>query len=253
METLPAKLEFSTKEVQLIKDTVAKNLSDTEFGFLMHMAQTYRLDPFTGEIWAVKYGAAPARVFAGKNGFLKVAHDSGQLDGIKTGWRKEGDEVIGWAEVRRRDAANPFYVEVLLSEYKREYKPDVPKEHRIWEQKPVTMIQKVALVHALRLAFTISGLYAPEEFGEVEKSPMKDVTPGKTGPLDSSVSTKDTRGGGSEKGSSEVIDADQKQAEAEAPLKGKRYVKKGKEWYRKTHDPDRPTLLPPRDAGVAGI
>lgn len=95
-ETLPAERKtYSPEDRALIKSMVARDLSEKEFEFLIYLAQTYRLDPFLGEVWAVKYGTGPARVFTGKNGFLKVAHDSGQLDGIEIGWRKEGEDVIG--------------------------------------------------------------------------------------------------------------------------------------------------------------
>lgn len=96
------------------------------------------------------------------------------------------------------------------------------------------MIQKVALVHALRLAFPIGGLYAPEEFGEAEKPPMKDVTPeedGVKGPRGVITSASSTPG--------QIIDADARLAthgagaqptEAAQPAKKKRQVKIGGKW-----------------------
>jgi len=51
--------------------------------------------------------------------------------------------------------SHPFEVEVYASEYS--------TGKNLWRDKPRTMIQKVAEAHALRRAFSISGLYAPEE------------------------------------------------------------------------------------------
>ena len=118
METLPAKLEFSEKQVQLIKSTLAKNCTDLEFELFMTLAKAYTLDPFKGQIWVVKYGTAPARVFTGRDGFLEIAHRSGQFDGMESGWKTLSEEidlgqgaasqgikerVVGWAKVYRKD------------------------------------------------------------------------------------------------------------------------------------------------------
>ena len=212
-ESMPAERKtYSPEDRQLIKDMVAKDLTEQEFGFLIHMAQTYHLDPFLGEIWAIKFGTAPARIFAGKNGFLKVAHESGQFNGMESGWEKMPDgDVRAWTKVYRKDAEHPFAAEVLASEYQR----DTP----IWKEKRVTMTMKVSQVHALRLAFPISGLYAPEEFGEAEKPPMKDVTPPKeSGAGEAMV-------GGPMGKEAPIIDADAEQAKP-----ARRQVKKGKVW-----------------------
>ena len=163
-------MEYPPAEMYMIKKTVEKDLTDTEFGFLMHQANTYNLDPFLGEIWAVKYGTAPARVFVGLNGLLKVGHETGAFDGMESGWEKLPDgDIKAWTKVYRKDASHPFFAEVLASEYEK----DTP----IWKEKRVSMTVKVSKVHALRLAFPLSGMYIPEEFGEAEKPPMKDVTP----------------------------------------------------------------------------
>lgn len=218
-ETLPAKLEFSEKQVQLIKGTLAKGCSDLEFELFMTLAKAYTLDPFKGQIWVVKYGTAPARVFTGRDGFLEIAHRSGQFDGMESGWKTLSEEidldgasqgikerVVGWAKVYRKDMKIPFSVEVDLDEYK--------KDTEIWKKMPRTMIQKVAESQALRKAFSAFGLYAPEEFGEVEKPPMRNVTPeepgikGPTGVMTSASSVPN-----------HIIDADAKQAEGKKPKK----------------------------------
>ena len=236
METLPAQREFNEKEVALIRNLFTKGCSEEEFGLFVTLAKTYQLDPFKNQIWCVKYGSGPARVFTGRDGFLEIAHRSGQFDGMESGYRDEkekceirdGDKIreewrmriIGWAKVFRKDMTHPFTVEVDLDEYK--------KDTAAWKQMPRTMIQKVAESQALRKAFSASGLYAPEEFGEPEPKPeMKNVTPVKTG-----------------EGMEQIIDADAKQAEKtkgalQKPPEKKRQVKVGGKWV----DEDKADLI----------
>jgi len=147
--------QYNQQQIQLIRDMCAKDCTDNEFLLLMQLARTYQLDPFTKQIWAVKYGNNPAAIFCGRDGFLAIAHRSGKFDGMESGTRKDGDDLVGWCRVYRKDMSHPFEVEVYASEYS--------TGKNLWRDKPRTMIQKVAEAHALRRAFSISGLYSPEE------------------------------------------------------------------------------------------
>jgi phage recombination protein Bet len=143
-------------KVVLIRDTVARGCSSNEFSLLMHLASCYGLDPLKREIWAVKYGSAPAQIFCGRDGYLAIAHRSGQFDGMESGTRMDGDELVGWAKVYRKDMSHSFYVEVFLKEYN--------TGKSLWLSKPRVMIVKCAESQCLRRAFSISGIYSPEEF-----------------------------------------------------------------------------------------
>jgi len=231
-DNVPAKLEFNERQVQLMKDTLAKNCSDLEFELFMTLAKAYSLDPFKGQIWVVKYGTAAARVFTGRDGFLEIAHRSGQFDGMVSGSTVDvNGEITGFAKVYRKDMSHPFEVEVALEEYQRKYGDSVPLEFRIWETKPRTMIQKVAESQALRKAFSAFGLYSPEEFGEAEEKPaMKNVTP----PAEVMAALK---------AGAPVIDADTEPAKkapgAEFQQVKKRQVKVGGKWV----DEDKADLI----------
>lgn len=148
-------VSYSPDELQLIRDVCARDCTENEFKLLIQLAKTYRLDPFSRQIWAVKYGQNPAQIFCGRDGYLAIAHRSGQFDGMESGTRSEGDELVGWCKVYRRDMSHPFEVEVYASEYS--------TGRNLWKDKPRTMIQKVAEAQCLRRAFSISGLYSPEE------------------------------------------------------------------------------------------
>lgn len=167
----------SEKDLAFIKNYVlsnAKNVTDDEFKLLMYMANQYQLDVLTKQIWLVKFGEK-AQIYAGRNGFLAIAHRSPHFDGmshktkiipapIRISYRDGNQTKIMEREfmyeatclVHRKDMRHPFQVTVTEDEYS--------TGRDLWFKKPKTMLVKVAESQALRRAFDISGLYADEEF-----------------------------------------------------------------------------------------
>ncbi|MFA7122111.1 MAG: phage recombination protein Bet [Bacilli bacterium] len=167
---------YNQQQIQLVRDMCAQNCTDNEFLLLMQLAKTYQLDPFAKQIWAVKYPGAPAAaIFCGRDGFLAIAHRSGQFDGMESGTRTDEKEgLVGWCKVYRKDASRPFSVEVSASEYIQKNKQG--EVTRFWREKPKTMIQKVAEAQCLRRAFSVSGLYSPEEIDTGDRPEPRVVT-----------------------------------------------------------------------------
>ena len=153
--------QYSNDEVLLIRNIAAKNCTEPEFKLLMYMARTYGLDPLLKQIWAVKRNDRdPALIFAGRDGMLAVAHRSGQLDGMQSGVVYEGEgkdrkPVSAWCEIWRKDMSHSFKAEVPFSEYNTGFS--------VWKTNPSAMILKVAESVCLRKAFSIAGIYCPEE------------------------------------------------------------------------------------------
>lgn len=167
-------------QIDLVRSMVAKDATPQEFNLMLHMARTYGLDPLTKQIWLVKYGNAPASIFAGRDGFLEIGHRSGNFDGMDTKVDvveqpiNRNGIVRPWqyratCAVYCKDMRHPLTVEVFEEEY--------TTGRNLWKDKPRTMIAKVSESQALRRAFRISGLYSPEEMPE-EKEVERDVTPG---------------------------------------------------------------------------
>lgn len=180
--TAPAGVyDWSADDVALIRQQVADKATDAEFKQLLYMAHKYGLDPLVRQIYCVKYGSKPAQIFAGRDGFLAIAHRSGAFDGMQTvlriepvpfsveytyyddNQRKKGVFKREWQYVAttivwRKGAAHPFTVEVWEEEY--------TSGRDLWTTKPRTMIGKVGECQALRRAFDISGLYDQDEIVE---------------------------------------------------------------------------------------
>jgi phage recombination protein Bet len=159
-------------DLQLVKDLTAKSCSDSEFKLLVHMANEYGLNPLKREIWAVKYSYNPAQIFVSRDGFLSIAHKSGQFNGMETTFDEvklddNKKDLTATCVVYRKDMEHPIKVTVYQSEY--------DSKMSVWKTKPRTMLQKVAESQALRRAFNVDGVYSPEEFDQVDSNQQKET------------------------------------------------------------------------------
>ena len=175
-------------------------MTSQEITYFMALCQARKLNPFTKEIYAIKYKAEnPAQFVVSKDAILKraVLHPdyNGKESGVivknlETGKKeyKEGtyyDEeeeklVGGWCRVYRKNIDKPEFSAVKLSE--------VDKKQSVWLSSPATMVEKVAKVRALREAFVedFAGMYEEDEIKEipvitpdpfVQEVPAKPVEP----------------------------------------------------------------------------
>jgi phage recombination protein Bet len=156
-------IQVRNSQIDLIKNTVAKNATDEELQLFMHVANKYELDPLNKEIWFIKYNdkAIPS-MFTSRDGYLKIAHRSGVFDGMNsyTIDDEHGNPIKGVCEVYRKDMRHSFKAEVKVSEYK--------QNSPTWSKFTSAMIIKVAEVFALKRAFSISGLVTQEEITVIE-------------------------------------------------------------------------------------
>ncbi len=170
-----AVLFFSPEEKKTIVDTVAKNLAVPQQQIFFYTCQALGLNPLLNEICAISYGGQLS-IQVMRDGFLTIAHRSGKFAGIESGvtMTEDGKTIInGWAKVYHKDFEHAVYQEADFSEY--------TTGKLLWASKPKTMIKKVAESMALRKAFNVSGVYAPEEMDretqitEVSSSPKLDA------------------------------------------------------------------------------
>lgn len=157
------------EKLSLVRNMFAAGCTDNEFAVFLELANKYQLDPFARQIWAVKYGNKPAQIFAGRDGFLNIAHRSGKFDGFGEPefiYDDKGEVVAVKATVYRKDAAHPFVQYAWMKE-------DNLKQG-VWLTRPNTMLLKVAETRALRHAFSISGLYSEDEVKDSQPQEPKE-------------------------------------------------------------------------------
>jgi hypothetical protein len=122
----------------------------------IEVARSTGLNPWLKEIW---YVPEKGIIMAGRDGYLRVANENPQFDGMET--RVERDDkkipIKAVCTVWRKDRGHPITCEAYYSEYR--------KSSPVWTQYPSAMISKVAEVLALKRSFAINGVVSEEEIG----------------------------------------------------------------------------------------
>lgn len=139
-----------------VKAYINQYATEQEVALFLNQCAMFGLNPFKREIYLIKYSAnQPATFVVGYEVYLKRAERSDKWAGLESGTLGEGKDLKAWAKVYRKDWTNPLYHEVYLDEYIQKTKDGNPT--RFWNEKPRTMLKKVAISQAFRMAF-------PDEF-----------------------------------------------------------------------------------------
>lgn len=171
-------LTFSPEQVDLIKRTVAKGATDDELKLFLYQCQRTGLDPFSRQIYFVKYGDK-VTIITAIDGYRTIAERTGKY---------AGSDDPNFYEVETEIAAQPanrnFPRKATVTVYKMvegqrcpftataRWEEYYPKQNRFkWDQMPHMMLAKCAEALALRKAFPndLSGLYVQEEMDQAEK------------------------------------------------------------------------------------
>lgn len=140
-----------------------------EFKFFTELCKVRKLNPFLKEAYLIKFSdSQPASIVVGKDAILKrailnqkfngrqqgiiVQSEQGELSERNGTFRLKNEVIVGgWAKVYRKDWDYPVYVTVSFDEVaQRKGNGDLNSN---WATKGATMVEKVALVRALREAF----------------------------------------------------------------------------------------------------
>lgn len=161
---------------QIVRNFLTKGngqVSDQDLTQFISICKYNQLNPFLNEAYLVKFGQQPAQMIVSKEAFFKRADANPNYQGIRAGiivqrdnqilelegnFKLKSDELLGgWAEVHRDDKKFPIIAKVALEEY--------DKKQSTWNEKPLTMISKIAKVQALREAFPaqLGAMYTQEE------------------------------------------------------------------------------------------
>lgn len=192
---------WSENKLTDIKKLFADNLNQNEFETFVGIWKVTWLNPFLREIWAVKYGNAPANIFIWRDWYRKSAQANKEYDYHLVDAVYENDEfsvknwevehiynfknrwALIWAYclVKRKSSTKAMFTFVELIEYYQwnkiiknwiiteEIKIWVkwPMKETIWDSKPATMIKKVAEAQGLRWSFQELFAWTYEESEEI--------------------------------------------------------------------------------------
>lgn len=153
---LPASRYEQEEVIAAIKQTVAKGASDAQLRMFLEVCKRTGLDPFLKEVW---YVPEKGIVMAARDGYLRVANESPEFDGMETRVvrTENGIPIKAICTVWRKDRNHPIVCEAFYNEY--------AKSSPVWKQYPSAMISKVAEVLALKRSFAINGVVTEEEIG----------------------------------------------------------------------------------------
>lgn len=182
------------ENTEKIRKLFAPTLSADELSFFMALGKNLGANPFTREIWAVKYDRnQPAAIFCGRDFYRRIAQEQADYEGhnvqavysndlieIENGEVKrhipnlrEPGELIGAYCILWRAGKKPFFHIVRFREYY--------KGLSNWKSMPETMLKKVAEAQTLRMAFQgiFRGTYdESEDWTETEnKSEITSLQP----------------------------------------------------------------------------
>ena len=167
-----ADVELSITE---IKRTFCPKATDQEAANFLHLCRYMGLNPFVKDAYLIKYGDGAATMVVGKDAFMKRADAHPQFAGLESGvivkagdklenrigtLVLDGEQLVGaWARVARNDRKIDTTPTVSMKEFN--------NNRGLWKTMPGIMIEKCAIVTALRRAFpaTFSGMYDSAEMG----------------------------------------------------------------------------------------
>lgn len=190
---MPAYTQYSAEMIALVgKSIMPKGFTQPELYYVLELAATYKLDPLTKELWAVRMSdnlSEPVIVMVGVEGLKKIASRDPAYRGFKVSEVYKNDSFEFSNDVRK--LADGSFTHVahsyslaedrggLLGAYCEVYREGwppaffwAPIEEYLrtggktpWNRQKTAMIRKCAIANALRQCYQVSALYLEEEFG----------------------------------------------------------------------------------------
>lgn len=158
-------------------------VSMPEFKMFTELCKARKLNPFLKEAYIIKFGNQPATIVVGKDAILKrainhkdfngreqgiiVLNKNGEVENRRGTFKLKDEELVGgWAKVYRKGWEYPTEITVSFEETAQKKKDG--NLNNQWATKGATMIEKVALVRALRETFTedLGGMIDRDEVWE---------------------------------------------------------------------------------------
>ena len=194
-ERIMVKYNVGDDEIKLSPSIVQQYLTDgkaitlPEFKMFASLCKARGLNPFLKEAYIIKFGSLPAQIVVGKDAILKRAILNPDFDGREQGIivlnedgqtiEKNGTFILqsellvgGWAKVYRKNWTKPVYITVTFSEVANKKRDGNLNSN--WLNQGATMVEKVALVRALREAFVedTAGMYEAEELTHIPEADL---------------------------------------------------------------------------------
>jgi phage recombination protein Bet len=140
-------------------------VSNEQMMALLVVADQYKLNPFTKEIFAFpdRSGIVPV---VGVDGWSRIINEHPQFDGMDIVVSEDGASCT--CSIHRKDRAHPITITEYLAEVRRDTAP--------WKSHPRRMLRHKAIIQCARIAFGFAGIYDEDEAERiveaVERAPI---------------------------------------------------------------------------------
>lgn len=178
ISALAARLNINEQEMQgIVMNTLMKakgnngaQVSNEEFVTFLAIANEYKLNPLTKEIYAFANRGAIQPIVS-IDGWLKIINQHPQFDGMEFEDSLDANGQLSAITCRiyRKDRNRPIEVTEYLAECQGTSEP--------WKKWPARMLRHKAAIQAARYAFGLSGIVDPDEAERIESVAERDVTP----------------------------------------------------------------------------
>ncbi len=144
----------SDELVTVLKGTAFKgNATDAQMTALLIVANEYKLNPWTKEIYAFPDKGGGIVPVVGIDGWLRIINENEQFDGMEVALSPDGEEAT--CSIYRKDRQKPTVITEYLSECKRGTDP--------WKTSPRRMLRHKAIIQCARVAFGYGGIHDQDE------------------------------------------------------------------------------------------
>lgn len=143
-------------------------VTDAQMVALLIVADQYKLNPFTKELYAFpdkNNGIVPV---VGVDGWARIINENPAFDGMDFVMAPDGSECT--CRIHRKDRSHPISATEYMAECKRQAGP--------WQTHPKRMLRHKAMIQCARLAFGFAGIYDQDEAERIVQA-ERDVTPRK--------------------------------------------------------------------------
>ncbi len=168
--TLAKNLNMANVDLTQVQNTLTQSVfkcnTQEEFVTLLIVANQYKLNPFTKEIYAFAKGGKITPIVS-VDGWARIINDNPLTDGIQF----EQDNESCTCKIYRKDRTHPTVVTEYLDECQGTSEP--------WRKYPKRMLRHKALIQCARVAFGFSGIYDEDEAKRIDGThqQMQDITP----------------------------------------------------------------------------
>lgn len=175
------------KMLETLKNVAFKqrngHITNEQMIALLVVADQYKLNPFTREIYAYPDKGAVVPV-VGVDGWSRIINSHDQFDGMEYAYSdnmitdKGSKPCYEWVECKifRKDRDHPVVVREYLDEV---YRPPMNGYNGPWQSHTKRMLRHKATIQCARLAFGFVGIYEEDEAQRIIEAEPKDITPTK--------------------------------------------------------------------------